>query len=179
MTLTLGSQAPSFDLPGVDGGNHSLTDYADAPALAVIWSCNHCPYVQAWESRMMDIQRDYADRGVRLVAVSSNDAERYPEDSFDEMKSRSDRLGFNFDYLYDEDQAAAQAYGPERTPEVFLFDRERKLVYHGAIDDSREEGTVKRHHLREALNAVLDGGDPAVAETPAVGCTVKWRPNAR
>jgi peroxiredoxin len=175
MTLTLGSEAPSFDLPAVDGSNHSLDDYADAAALAVIWSCNHCPYVQAWEGRMIEIQRDYADRGVRIVAVSSNDAERYPEDSFEEMKARADRLGFNFDYLYDEDQSAARAYGPERTPEVFLFDRDRKLAYHGAIDDSREEDGVRRHHLREALDAVLDGEDPAVAETPAVGCSVKWK----
>jgi peroxiredoxin len=175
MTLALGSEAPPFDLPGVDGAQHSLSSYADAPALAVIWSCNHCPYVQAWEDRMIDIQRDYADRGVKLVAVSSNDAERYPEDSFDEMKARAERLGFNFDYLYDADQSAAKAYRPERTPEVFLFDRDRRLVYHGAIDDSRDETAVQRHHLREALDAVLDGGEPAVAETPPVGCTVKWK----
>jgi peroxiredoxin len=175
MTLTIGSDAPAFELPGVDGASHSLGDYADVPALAVIWSCNHCPYVQAWESRMMEIQRDYGERGVRLVAVSSNDAERYPEDSFDEMKARAQRLGFNFDYLYDEDQSAAKAFGPERTPEVFLFDRERKLVYHGAIDDSRDEELIQRHHLREALDAVLEGRSPAVAETPPVGCTVKWR----
>jgi peroxiredoxin len=175
MTLTLGAEAPAFDLPGVDGKDHSLDDYGDAPAVAVIWSCNHCPYVQAWERRMMDIQRDYDDRGVRVVAVSSNDAQRYPEDSFDEMKARAKRLGFNFDYLYDEDQSAAKAYGPERTPEVFLFDRERKLVYHGAIDDSRDEELVKRHHLREALDAALEGRAPAVAQTPPVGCTVKWR----
>ena len=179
MTLTLGSEAPTFDLPAVDGRTRSLGDYADAPALAVIWSCNHCPYVQAWEGRMIQIQRDYADRGVRLVAVSSNDAARYPEDSFDEMKARAERLGFNFDYLYDEDQSAAKAFGPERTPEVFLFDRDRRLVYHGAIDDSRDEHLVQRHHLREALDAVLEGRDPAVAETPPVGCTVKWKPDAR
>ena len=175
MTLTLGSEAPTFDLPNVDGSGRSLDDYADAPALAIIWSCNHCPYVQAWEGRMKDIQRDYADRGVRLVAVSSNDAQSHPEDSFDEMKARAERLGFNFDYLYDEDQSAARAYGPERTPEVFLFDRDRRLVYHGAIDDSRDEDSVQRHHLREALDAVLDGGEPAVAQTPPVGCTVKWK----
>jgi peroxiredoxin len=175
MNLTLGSEAPAFDLPGVDGEQHSLDAYADAPALAVIWSCNHCPYVQAWEGRMIEIQRDYADRGVKVVAVSSNDAERYPEDSFDEMTARAERLGFNFDYLYDQDQSAAKAYRPERTPEVFLFDRDRKLVYHGAIDDSREEDLVQRHHLREALDAVLEGTAPAVAETPAVGCTVKWK----
>jgi peroxiredoxin len=175
MTLTLGSDAPGFTLPGVDGDTHALEDYADAPALAVMWSCNHCPYVQAWEGRMKAIQRDYADRGVKLVAVSSNDAQRYPEDSFEEMKARAERLGFNFDYLYDQDQSVARAYEPERTPEVFLFDRGRKLVYHGAIDDSRDDQLVQRHHLREALDAVLDGGVPAVAETPPVGCTVKWK----
>ena len=175
MTLTLGSEAPSFDLPGVDGGKHSLADYADAPALAVIWSCNHCPYVQAWEGRMMAIQRDYADRGVRLVAVNSNDVARYPEDSFEEMRARAERLGFNFDYLFDEDQTVARAYEPERTPEVFLFDRDRRLVYHGAIDDSRDEDLVQRHHLREALDAVLEGRQPAVTETPPVGCTMKWK----
>jgi peroxiredoxin len=175
MSLSLGSEAPSFDLPGVDGGTHLLADYADAPALAVIWSCNHCPYVQAWEGRMMDIQRDYAGRGVRLVAVNSNDTDRYPDDSFEEMKARAERLRFNFDYLFDEAQSAAKAYEPERTPEVFLFDRDRRLVYHGAIDDSRDEDLVQRHHLREALDAVLEGRQPAVAETPPVGCSIKWK----
>ena len=179
MTLALGTRAPSFSLPGVDGRTHSLDDYADAPALAVVWSCNHCPYVQAWEDRMMAVQRDYADRGFRLVAVNSNDTQRYPADSFEAMEQRARERGFNFDYLFDEDQSAARAYGPERTPEVFLLDRDRRLVYHGAIDDSYDEESVSRHHLREALDALLAGQEPPVAETPAVGCSVKWRPNAR
>ncbi len=175
MTLSLGAAAPPFDLPGVDGRNHALDDYAVAPALAVIWSCNHCPYVQAWEGRMIELQRDYGARGVRLVAISSNDAERYPADSFEAMQERARERGFNFDYLYDGDQAVARAYGPERTPEVFLFDGDRRLVYHGAIDDSYDEERVSRHHLRDALDAVLAGREPAEAETPPVGCTVKWR----
>ena len=175
MTLTLATYAPPFDLPGVDGQNHRLEDYADAPALAVIWSCNHCPYVQAWEGRMKAIQRDYADSGVRLVAISSNDADRYPEDSFEEMRARAEREGFNFDYLYDGDQSVARAYGPERTPEVFLFDRDRRLVYHGAIDDSRDDRAVTRHYLREALDAVLAAEEPPLRNTPPVGCTVKWK----
>ena len=175
MTLALGSDAPSFELPGVDGKTHSLEDYADAPLLAVVWSCNHCPYVQAWEGRMKAIQRDYGDRGLRLVAINSNDVERYPEDSFEEMQARAVREGFNFDYLFDEDQSAARAYGPSRTPEVFLFDRARKLVYHGAIDDSRDERSVTRHHLREALDALLERREPPFAETPAVGCSLKWK----
>lgn len=175
MTVALGTEAPQFDLPGVDGQSHSLDSYGDAEALVLVQSCNHCPYVQAWEDRLSAIARDYADRGVRVVAVSSNDAERYPEDSFDEMRSRAAAQGFAFDYLYDEPQAVASALGAERTPEVFLYDRDRRLVYHGAIDDSRDETAVSQHYLRDALDAVLSGEEPAVMETPPVGCTVKWR----
>jgi peroxiredoxin len=175
MTITLATEAPSFDLPGVDGEEHALDDYADVPALAVVWSCNHCPYVQAWEGRMIELQREYGDRGFRLVAVNSNDAETYPEDSFEAMKARAERQGFNFDYLYDEDQSVLAAYGAERTPEVFLFDSERRLVYHGAIDDSREESEVTQRYLRDAIEAVLAGEEPPVRETPPVGCSVKRR----
>ena len=142
MTIALATEAPVFDLPGVDGRQHSLDDYADKPALAVVWSCNHCPYVQAWEGRMKAIAGEYAGRGVRLVAVSSNDAANYPQDSFEEMKKRAEREGFSFDYLYDADQSLARSLGAERTPEVFVFDRDRRLVYHGAIDDSRDEAAV-------------------------------------
>jgi peroxiredoxin len=175
MTLTLATEAPPFDLPGVDGRIHSLDDYAGAPVLAVVWSCNHCPYVRAWEGRMIDLQREYGDRGFRLVAINSNDADAYPEDSFEEMKKRAERQGFNFDYLYDEDQSVVRAYGAERTPEVFLFDGERKLVYHGAIDDSRDETQVSTRYVRDAIEAVLGGEEPQVRESPAVGCTVKRR----
>jgi peroxiredoxin len=175
MTLTLGTEAPEFDLPGVDGRSHSLDDYAGVEALALVQSCNHCPYVIGWEGRMKDIQRDYADRGFRLVAISSNDADSYPADSFDEMKARAEREGFNFDYLYDEDQSVARALGSQRTPEVFLFDSDRRLVYHGAIDDSRDDRTVTQHYLRDALDALLAGREPRVADTPPVGCTVKWK----
>jgi peroxiredoxin len=175
LTLALGTEAPSFDLPGVDGRNHALDDYDEAPVLALVQSCNHCPYVQAWEGRMKEIQEEYADRGFRLVAISSNDAESYPEDSFDAMRRRAQEQGFNFDYLYDEEQRIARRLGAERTPEVFLFDRDRRLVYHGAIDDSRDEDDVRRHYLQEAIEAVLAGKEPPEADTPAVGCTVKWR----
>jgi peroxiredoxin len=175
MTLTLATEAPPFELPGVDGSNHSLDDYADAPVLAVVWSCNHCPYVLAWEDRMSAIQRDYADRGVRLVAINSNDAESYPADSFGAMKAHAAEKAFPFDYLHDEDQSVAQVYGPERTPEVFLFDADRRLVYHGAIDDSRDEDAVSESYLRDAIDAVLEGRDPERSDTPPVGCSIKWR----
>jgi peroxiredoxin len=173
--VRLADPAPGFSLPGVDGADHALDDYADAELLVLVQSCNHCPYVQAWEGRMSGIQRDFAGRGVRLVAVSSNDARGYPEDSFGEMKARAQRLGFPFDYVYDESQGLARALDAERTPEVFVFDRDRKLRYHGAIDDNRDDGAVETHYLRDALEALLAGNDPPVAETAAVGCSVKYR----
>jgi peroxiredoxin len=169
------TEAPQFDLPGVDGQNHSLDSYGEAEALVLVQSCNHCPYVQAWESRLSAIARDFADRGVRVVAVNSNDVSSHPEDSFEEMQKRASAEGFAFDYLYDEPQAVARALGAERTPEVFVYDRDRQLVYHGAIDDSREEDGVSQQHLRDALAAVLSGQEPPLSETPAVGCTVKWK----
>ena len=175
MSAVLGAEAPQFDLPGVDGHSHSLDSYADANVLVLVQSCNHCPYVQAWEGRLSAIAGDYADRGVRVVAVNSNDVVSHPEDSFEEMQKRSREQGFTFEYLYDEPQAVAQALGAERTPEVFVYDRDRQLRYHGAIDDNRDETGVSQQYLRDALDALLAGSDPAVAETPAVGCTVKWR----
>jgi peroxiredoxin len=175
MTIALGTEAPRFELPGVDGRDHSLDDYADAHLLVLIQSCNHCPYVQAWEGRMIDLQREFGDRSVRIVAVNSNDAGSHPEDSFDEMRARAEREGFNFDYLYDEPQAIARGLGAERTPEVFVFDRERRLRYHGAIDDSRDETDVSQRYLRNAIETLLAGGEPDVKETPPVGCTVKWK----
>jgi peroxiredoxin len=175
MTLALGTEAPQFELPGVDGREHSLDDYAKADLLVLIQSCNHCPYVQAWESRMVELQRELGGQGVRIVAVNSNDAGSHPEDSFDEMSARAEREGFNFDYLYDEPQAVARELGSERTPEVFVFDRDRRLRYHGAIDDSRDETAVSERYLRDALEALLAGREPPFTETPAVGCTVKWK----
>ncbi len=175
MSLALRAKAPSFVLRGVDGAEHDLESYGDAELLVLVQSCNHCPYVQGWEGRMKTIQADYANRGVRLVAVNSNDAERSPGDSFEEMVARAEREEFNFDYLYDPEQGVAAELGAERTPEVFLFDRDRRLVYHGAIDDNRDEQHVGEHYLRDALDAVLAGNAPATPETTPVGCTVKWR----
>src|SRR5213592_1890781 len=126
--LALGDPAPAFDLPGVDGASHSDSDYADTP-LAVVFSCCHCPYVVAWEDRINDLARAFDGRAV-LVAVNSNAG--YLGDSFEDMETRSREKGFAFPFLYDETQEVAQAYGAARTPEVFLFDREHRLVYHGA-----------------------------------------------
>ena len=175
MTMTIGTTAPPFELPGVDGSTHTLDEYADATVLALVQSCNHCPYVQAWEDRMIELQREFAPRGFRLVAISSNDVQSHPEDSFEAMQERARERGFNFDYLYDESQEIARTLGSQRTPEVFLFGRDRRLVYHGAIDDSRDETAVTQTYMRDAVESVLAGKVPAVTETPPVGCTVKWR----
>jgi len=175
LSTALAQTAPQFTLPGVDGSDHSLDDYRDAQVLVLVQSCNHCPYVQAWEGRLDAVARDYADRGVRVAAISSNDAASHPEDSFDQMQRRARERGFAFDYLYDESQDVAHALGSERTPEVFVYDGDRRLAYHGAIDDSRDETAVTTQYLRDALDAVLAGEAPAVADTAPVGCTVKWR----
>ena len=167
--------APTFDLPGVDGRRHALDDYADAPVLVLVQSCNHCPYVLAWEGRINALQREYADRRVRIVAINSNDAVAYPTDSFEAMVKHAREADYAFDYLYDESQEVAKALGAERTPEAFVFDADRRLVYHGAVDDSREEGDVTERYLRDAIEAVLAGETPSVRDTPAVGCTVKCR----
>lgn len=176
VTLKLHDPAPDFALPGVDGQTHALGDYADKDVLVVIFSCNHCPYVRAWEGRMVQIQTDYADQGVQFVAINANDPEKYPEDSFEKMVERARERGFNFPYLHDASQEVARAYGATRTPEVFVFDRQRRLRYHGAIDDNYEDpAAVRRPYLRQALDALLADQDPPVPETPPVGCTIKWK----
>jgi peroxiredoxin len=165
-----------FSLQGVDDKTYASSDLAQAEALVVIFSCNHCPYVRAWEDRMVQIQADYADKGGRLVAINSNDPRKYPADSFPEMKVRAEEKGFNFPYLHDKTQEIAHRYGAERTPEVFLFDKGGVLKYHGAIDDNYDDpSAVGSQYLRDALDAVLADQDPQVAQTPPVGCTIKWK----
>lgn len=167
--------APAFDLPGVDGRNHSLEEYAAAPVLVLVQSCNHCPYVLAWEGRINALQREFADRGVRIVAISSNDATAYPADSFERMIEHAREADYAIDYLYDESQDIGRALGSQRTPEAFVFDADRRLVYHGAVDDNREESEVTTRYLRDGIEAALAGATPPVTDTPPVGCTVKWR----
>lgn len=175
--LEIGQQAPDFALPGIDGQTHRLSDLLrDHRAVAVIFSCNHCPYVRAWEGRMIDLQREYAERGVALVAINPNDDVRYPDDSFEAMKQRAQEQGFNFRYLRDESQEVARAYGAERTPHVYLLDSSCVLRFRGAIDDNYEQPEAVQHtYLRDAIEAVLAGQTPPVETTPAVGCTIKWR----
>jgi peroxiredoxin len=172
--LELGARAPDFDLPGTDGMSHSLSSFSHKPVLVVIFSCNHCPYVKDYEERMVAIQGDYADRGVQVVAVNSNDEKEYPEDSFDEMVKRAREKGFNFPYLRDKSQAVVEAYGAVCTPHAFAFDRGRTLRYRGRIDDSRDRTKVTTSDLRNALDDLLLGRDVRVPDTRPFGCSIKW-----
>lgn len=176
MTLALRERLIPFALPATDGHTISADMYADKPVLGVVFWCNHCPYVKAWEDRMIAVQREYADRGVQFVLISSNDPVQYPDDSFDAMKALAQKKAYPFPYLFDESQEVARAYGAARTPEIFLFDRERVLRYHGAPDDNFENpGAVQAPYLKDALEALLAGRDPTTAETPPKGCTIKWK----
>ena len=173
--LPLGSTPVDFQLKGVDGKVHSFKSFADKKALAIVFSCNHCPYVQAYETRMVQLQRDYLPKGASLVAINSNDDEGYPEDSFENMVTRSREKGFNFPYLRDETQEIARKYGAICTPHIFLFNQQRVLSYKGRIDDNRNPNDVKSHDLRNAIDAVLSGKTPAVQETRPFGCSIKWK----
>jgi peroxiredoxin len=181
--LEIGAAAPDFRLPGVDGKMYSLADFANAKVLMVVFTCNHCPTAQAYEDRLIQLHRDYRDRGVAVVAISPNDplAVRLDElgytdlsDSFDEMKIRAKDKGFEFPYLYDgETQATSAGYGVLATPHVFMFDQQRRLRYAGRIDDS-EVGTVTSHDARNALDALLAGQSVPMPTTRVFGCSTKW-----
>jgi peroxiredoxin len=175
--LEIGQKGPDFTLPGVDGHTHTLSSLIESNrAVAVIFSCNHCPYVRAWEGRMVQIQRDYQDKNVALIAVNANDTVKYPDDDFDHMKQRAKQEGFNFLYVRDDSQKVARDYGATHTPHVFLLDSSGILRYRGAIDDNHDDpDAVQRTYLRDALDAVLGGKTPEITETQAVGCTVKWK----
>ena len=169
--LRLGDQAPGFSLPGVDGATHSLSDYEGKP-VAVVFSCCHCPYVVAWEDRLNEAARDFDGRAGMLV-INANAG--YLGDSPDDMRTRAEEKGFAFPFLYDETQATASAYGAARTPEVFVFDAGHRLVYHGAPDSDHTDPVGADPYLGPALEAAVAGTAPDVQETPAVGCTIKWR----
>jgi peroxiredoxin len=168
--LALGDAAPAFTLRGVDGESYSERDYEGRP-LAVVFSCCHCPYVVAWEDRINDVARDYQGRA-GLVAINSNAG--YLGDSVDDMAARSQEKGFVFPFLYDGTQQVADAYSAARTPEVFLFDSDHRLVFHGPPDSDHRDPGGAEPLLRNALEAVLAGRAPAVQDAPAVGCTIKW-----
>jgi peroxiredoxin len=183
--LALGSQAPDFSLPGVDGKTHRLADYASSPVLVVVFMCNHCPIAQMYEARVQALVDDYRDRGVAVVAIQPNDpkAIRIDEldssdisDSLDEMKIRFEYKHLRYTYLYDGDtQSVTRAYGPQATPHVFVFDKERKLRYEGRMDNSYRKEMVKTQDARNVIDAVRAGHDVPVRHTGVFGCSTKWQ----
>jgi peroxiredoxin len=182
--LPLGSAAPDFSLPGVDGKIHKLSDYASSKLLVVVFTCDHCPNAQMYEGRVTQLYNDYKDKGVAVVAISPNDpkAIRIDEldssdvsDTLDEMKIRVAYKHLQYPYLYDgETEAVSRAYGPQASPHIFIFDQQRKLRYEGAIDDSYRIEFVKKHYALDAINALLADQEVAVKHTGAFGCSTKW-----
>lgn len=174
-TLQIGDRAPDFSLPATDGTTRALADFAAGPALVVVFSCNHCPYVIGSEERMKAFAADYAPRGVAMIAINSNETENHPHDSFRHMVTRAAERRFPFVYARDEDQSVALAYGALRTPHYFLFDGERRLRYTGRMDDDpRNAVNARTRELRDAVDAVLAGEAVPVELTNPIGCNVKW-----
>lgn len=176
-TMTpLGQSTRSFSLPGVDAKTHTLDSFKDKRVLVVIFMCNHCPYVKAVLSRLIDLQNQMADKGAQLVGINSNDASRYPEDSLENMKKISQEKNIPFPYLFDETQEIARAYDAVCTPDIYVYGKERTLLYRGRIDDNweRPEKAVQ-NDLKEAIQAALAGEKISTEQIPSMGCSIKWK----
>jgi peroxiredoxin len=175
--LPLETIAPDFSLPDTDGRLVSLDDFSGKPALLVAFICNHCPFVKHVAAGFAKLAKDYQKRGVAVVAINSNDAKNYPDDSPEKMAEEVKIRGYTFPYLYDETQETAKAYGAACTPDFYVFDEDRKLVYRGQMDSSRPSSgrPVTGEDLRAALDAVLDGQSPSVKQKPSIGCNIKWK----
>lgn len=178
-TSLLGSSAKDFNLPGTNGKKYSLTQFANAKALVVVFMCNHCPYVKATLGRINRLAGEYKAKGVEFIGINSNDAIRYPDDSFDEMKKLAQEQKLVFPYLYDESQAVARAYDAACTPEFFAYSNVAgsfTLQYHGRFDDNwKDESAVTQRDLAGALDTILAGQKPNPDQKPAIGCSIKWK----
>ena len=175
--LTLGTQAPDFSLPNVDGTTVSLSDFAGKPGLLVIFMCNHCPFVVHLRSELAKFGTEFQEKGLAIVGISSNDATEYPQDGPDKMAEEAQAAGYTFPYLFDGTQEAAIAYRAACTPDFFLFDGDQSLVYRGQFDDSRPESgiPVTGADLRAACDAVLAGEPVPAEQKPSIGCNIKWK----
>ncbi|HCW32211.1 MAG: thioredoxin-like protein [Candidatus Peregrinibacteria bacterium GW2011_GWE2_39_6] len=172
----LSSKAPIFTLPGVDGQNHSLKEYKDKPFLVIIFMCNHCPYVQAYLDRLIALQNQFTKKGVQFLGINSNDETTYPDDSFENMVKMANSINLNFPYLRDETQKIAKNYHAERTPQVFVFNQKRQLVYEGGIDNSYSEPeNTTETPLKDALMALTQGQKILKPEANFIGCSIKWK----
>jgi peroxiredoxin len=176
--LELGTPAPDFALPDTEGNTVSLAEMPEAPALLVMFLSNHCPYVKHVRGALASLARDYAPRGVQIVGIMSNDVSRHPADAPEQMRENRQASGWTFPYLYDETQEVARAYRAACTPDVFLFDRDRRLVYRGQLDSSRPGNGLppSGQDVRAALDAVLEGRAVSGDQRPSIGCNIKWKP---
>jgi len=175
MSVSIGAVAPEFSLPDTAGTRWSVAHYDGAPATVLVFTCNHCPYALAWHDRIADVARDYAARGVRVLAINANDADRYPRDSFEAMRDRVSREGWSIPYLHDATQDVAREYGAKVTPDVFVLDAESRLRYRGAPDANYDKPEDRAEWLRDARDAVLAGAIVERPETKPVGCSIKWK----
>ncbi len=174
-TLQLGESVRDFSLPGVDGKNHQPGEFKDAKVLIVVFTCNHCPYVTGSQDRVDQLYGEYAPKGVRMIAINSNETVDHPNDSFEHMVERAKKLGLKYPYVRDESQDVARAYGALRTPHFYVFDAGRKLRYTGRIDNSpRDAAKAVTHELRDALDDLLADRAVRVPLTNPIGCNVKW-----
>jgi peroxiredoxin len=174
-TLEIGSKAPGFNLPGVDGKQYSLASFKDARLLVVVFSCNHCPAVIGSQDRMIKLYADYKPKGVEMIAINSNEDRNHPDDSLEKMKVRAREKGFLFPYVRDAGQGVAKAYGALRTPHFYVFDEQRLLRYTGRMDDNPYDAAkAAQFDLRNAINLLLLGEKPLVELTNPIGCNVKW-----
>jgi len=176
--LPLGTIAPDFGLPDTKGNVVSLSDFEEAPALLVIFMCNHCPYVKHILHGMVDLVKGWQKEGVAVVGISSNDVAAFPEDRPEMMAEVAEAAGFSFPYLYDQTQEVAKAYRAACTPDFFLFDKDRRLAYRGQMDNSRpgNDVPVTGADLRDAINAVVQAKPVSKSQTPSMGCNIKWKP---
>jgi peroxiredoxin len=174
MTLAVGNRAPEFELIDTAGAQWSVDGDA-ASATVIVFTCNHCPYALAWHDRIAQVARDYADRGVRFLAINSNDADRYPRDSYEAMRTRVAAEDWPMPYLHDATQEVARAYGAKTTPDLFVLDSGGRLRYRGAPDSDYDNPRQNAEWLREALDAVLAGKHPTRPQTRPVGCSIKWK----
>lgn len=175
-SVPLGSDAIDFSLRGTDERIYSLESFKTAGILVVIFTCNHCPYAMAIWPRTIEFQSRYASRGVQVVAINPNDAQNYPEDHPSQMKRKVKEWGVNFPYVFDESQEVARAYDAQCTPDIYVYDQNRKLRYHGRFDDNwQEPSKVKRRELEEAVETILAGKSPSEKQNPSMGCSIKWK----
>jgi peroxiredoxin len=172
----LGSSCPDFKLMGTDGKMHSLANYSSTKALVVMFICNHCPYVKAVENRLIVLSRELLALGAQIIAISSNDENSYPEDSFENMKKQAELKNYPFPYLYDPTQSTAKNFGAVCTPDFFVYDKDLKLSYRGRLDDSwKDPKLVTRHEMRRAILELLQDREPSMSQYPSMGCSIKWK----